>query len=105
MAIEPFHIHVSDEILDDLSNRLHHVRWPDQPENTGWERGTEIKDLQTLISYWRDQYDWRTQEAKLNRFSQFRCPIDGIDIHFVHERGKGPNPLPLILTQDRKSVV
>jgi len=98
MAVERFHIHVSDEILDDLQYRLRHIRWPDQVEDTGWERGTELSTLKSLVSYWRDQYDWRAQESALNRFSQYRCHIDGIDVHFVHERGKGPNPLPLILT-------
>ncbi|GIO83235.1 multidrug MFS transporter [Paenibacillus faecis] len=98
MAVERFHIHVSDEILDDLQYRLRHIRWPDQVEDTGWERGTELTTLKSLVSYWRDQYDWRAQESALNRLAQFRCHIDGIDVHFVHERGKGPNPLPLILT-------
>lgn len=98
MAVERFHIHVPDEILDDLQYRLRHIRWPDQVEDTGWERGTELNTLKSLVSYWRDQYDWRAQESVLNRFSQFRCHIEGIDVHFVHERGKGPNPLPLILT-------
>ncbi|MBB6672902.1 epoxide hydrolase family protein [Cohnella nanjingensis] len=98
MAIERFHIHVSDDILDDLQYRLHHIRWPDQLEGSGWERGTDLNDLKSLVSYWRDHYDWRAQESKLNRFSQFRCNIDGIDVHFVHERGKGPDPLPIILT-------
>ncbi|OME90788.1 MULTISPECIES: epoxide hydrolase family protein [Paenibacillus] len=98
MAIERFHIHVSDEILDDLKYRLHHIRWPDQVENAGWERGTEISYLKSLVSYWKDHYDWRAQESKLNHLSQFCCNIDGIDVHFVHERGKGPNPLPIILT-------
>lgn len=98
MAPEPYRIHVPEEVLDDLKHRLHHVRWPDQSEITGWERGTEMTYLQSLVAYWRDYYDWRAQEARLNRFSQYRCNIDGIDIHFVHERGKGPHPLPLILT-------
>ncbi|TYA13524.1 epoxide hydrolase [Paenibacillus faecis] len=98
MAVERFHIHVPDEILDDLQYRLRHIRWPDQVEDTGWERGTELTTLKSLVSYWRDQYDWRAQESALNRLAQFRCHIDGIDVHFVHERGKGPNPLPLILT-------
>lgn len=98
MAIERFHIHVSDEILDDLNYRLHHIRWPDQLENSGWERGTDLSYLKSLVSYWRDHYNWRTQEAELNRFSQFCGSIDGIDVHFVHERGKGPNPMPIILT-------
>ncbi|WP_059043060.1 epoxide hydrolase family protein [Paenibacillus rubinfantis] len=98
MALKPYRIHVPEEVLDDLKHRLHHVRWPDQPENTGWERGTEMTYLQSLVTYWRDHYDWRAQEARLNRFSQYRCNVNGIDIHFVHERGKGPHPLPLILT-------
>lgn len=98
MAIERFHIHVSDEILDDLKYRLHHIRWPDQVENAGWEHGTELSYLKSLVSYWKDHYDWRAQESKLNLLSQFCCNIDGIDVHFVHERAKGPNPLPIILT-------
>ncbi|MEK8131584.1 epoxide hydrolase family protein [Paenibacillus filicis] len=98
MAVERFHIHVSDDILNDLQDRLHHIRWPDQVEDSGWERGTDLSDLKSLVSYWRDHYYWRAQESRLNRFSQFRSKIDGIDVHFVHERGKGSNPMPLILT-------
>ncbi|WNS45263.1 epoxide hydrolase [Paenibacillus sp. MMS20-IR301] len=98
MAVERFHIGVADEILEDLKWRLKHTRWPEQLSDVSWERGTELTYLQSLVSYWQHQYDWREQEAKLNRFNQFRCNIDGIDIHFVHERGRGPNPLPLILT-------
>jgi pimeloyl-ACP methyl ester carboxylesterase len=98
MTAERFQIKVSNEVLDDLKYRLNHVRWPDQIEDSGWERGTDKGYLQSLVSYWRDHYDWRAQESELNRLSQFRCNVDGIDVHFVHERGKGPNPLPIILT-------
>lgn len=98
MSIERFQIQVSDEVLDDLKYRLEHIRWPDQLEGLGWQRGTEINYLKSLISYWKEQYDWRAQEKELNHFSQFHCDVDGIDIHFVHERGKGPNPIPIILT-------
>lgn len=100
MAVERFHIHVSDQVLDDLQDRLHRVRYPDQLENanSNWERGTNLQALKSLISYWKDHYDWRAQESVLNRLSQYRCQIDGIDVHFVHERGKGLAPLPLILT-------
>lgn len=98
MSIEPFNIQVSDEVLDDLKYRLEHVRWPDQLECSTWERGTDINYLQSLVSYWREQFDWRAQEAELNRFSQFRCNVDGLDIHFIHERGNGPSPIPIILT-------
>lgn len=98
MTVERFHIHVSDEILDDLQYRLHHIRWPDQLVDSGWGRGTDISYLKSLVSYWSDHYDWRAQESRLNQFSQFHCQLDGVDVHFVHERGKGPNPLPIILT-------
>lgn len=98
MAVERFRIQIAKEVLDDLKYRLDHVRWPDQLRDSGWERGTEIGYLQSLVSYWRDHFDWRAQEQELNRYSQFHCNVDGIDVHFVHERGKGPNPLPIILT-------
>jgi pimeloyl-ACP methyl ester carboxylesterase len=98
MAVERFRIQIAREVLDDLKYRLDHVRWPDQLKDSEWERGTEIGYLQSLVSYWRDHFDWRAQEQELNRYSQFRCNVDGIDVHFVHERGKGPNPLPIILT-------
>ena len=98
MAVEGFRIQIAQEVLDDLKYRLDHVRWPDQLKDSAWERGTEMGYLQSLISYWRDHFDWRAQEQELNRYSQFHCRVDGIDVHFVHERGKGPNPLPIILT-------
>ncbi|WP_336078197.1 epoxide hydrolase family protein [Paenibacillus sp. 203] len=98
MSVERFHIHIADEVLDDLKRRLHHIRWPDQLENSGWDRGVDLTYLKSLVSYWREQYDWREQESQLNRFSQFRCKINGVDVHFVHEYGKGPNPMPIILT-------
>lgn len=98
MSIERFQIRVSDEILEDLKYRLDHVRWPDLLEGSDWERGSDQGYLRSLVTYWRDQFDWRAREAELNRLSHFRCNIDGIDVHFVHERGKGPNPQPIILT-------
>ena len=98
MAIKRFDIHVADEILDDLKYRLLHTRWPEPINDAGWERGTESSYLKSLFSYWKDRYDWRTIESELNSLSQFSCNIEGIDVHFVHERGKGPEPLPIILT-------
>ncbi|MDD7793478.1 epoxide hydrolase family protein [Clostridium sp. 'White wine YQ'] len=98
MSIEHFNIKVSDEVLNDLEYRLKNVKWPDQLEGLGFERGTDINYLKSLVSYWLEDFDWRAQEAELNSFSQFHCEIDGIDIHFIHEKGKGPNPIPIILT-------
>ncbi len=98
MSIKKFNIQVSDEVLNDLKYRLDNIRWPEQLENSSWERGTNINYLKSLVSYWNDEFDWRAQEKELNRFSHFRCNVDGIDIHFIHEKGKGPNPTPIILT-------
>jgi microsomal epoxide hydrolase len=98
MAAENFRIEVAEEVLNDLRDRLDHVRWPDQTEGAGWEQGTELGYLRSLVDYWGDRFDWRAQEAALNRFAQFRAEVEGISVHFVHERGVGPNPLPIILT-------
>ena len=98
MAVERFHIQVEEEVLNDLRDKLGRIRWPDQMDGSGWEQGTELGYLQSLVAYWRDRFDWRAQEDELNRLAQFRAEVDGLSIHFIHERGVGPNPLPIILT-------
>ena len=97
MSIQPFTIAVPQTTLDDLQHRLAQTRWPDEAQGTGWSYGTNLGYLKELADYWQHTYDWRTQEAKLNQFAQFRATIDGQPIHFLHVRGKGPNPTPLLL--------
>jgi len=96
--IEPFRISVSPETLADLSQRLTSTRWSSQLSGTHWDAGTDLAYLTELVDYWKNEFDWRRQEAALNLFAHFKTEIDGIGIHFIHERGKGPNPFPLILT-------
>jgi microsomal epoxide hydrolase len=96
--MQPFEINVPQVVLDDLQERLNHTRWAAQVEDVGWDYGTNADYLKGLVDYWQHQYDWRAEEAKLNHFAHFRAEIDGLGIHFIHERGKGPNPLPIILT-------
>ncbi|QBD75008.1 epoxide hydrolase [Ktedonosporobacter rubrisoli] len=98
MTIQPFKIAIPQPTLDDLRERLARTRWPDEVEGAGWSYGTNLDYLKSLVAYWQHEYDWRKQEAALNRFTQFRTEIDGLGIHFIHERGKGPKPLPIILT-------
>ena len=98
MQAEPFEINVPQEVLDDLGDRLKRTRWPDQVEGVGWDYGTNLDYMKELTNYWQHQYDWRKHEAELNKFAQFKADIDGMGIHFLHERGRGPNPLPVILT-------
>ncbi len=96
--IQPFKIEVSDEILHDLRERLARTRFPDEVPNTGWEYGTNLAYLKQLLEYWRTAYDWRKHEAQLNRFAQFKTNIDSLEIHFIHEKGRGPNAKPLLLS-------
>jgi pimeloyl-ACP methyl ester carboxylesterase len=97
MSIQPFTIAIPQTALDDLQARLANTRWPDEVEGAGWEYGTNLGYLKELLDYWQHQYDWRKQEAELNRFHHFKADVNGIGIHFIHERAKGPNPTPLLL--------
>jgi len=94
----PFRIDVEQSVLDDLKARLTRVRWPDEPPLAPWTSGTSLAYMKQLVDYWRDRFDWRAQEAKLNAFPQFSVPLAGIDLHFIHEQGKGPAPVPLLLS-------
>jgi len=98
MKVRPFTIAVENSVLDDLRQRLADTRWPDEIPNTGWDYGSNLAYIKELVDYWRTDFDWRAQEAKLNAFSHFKSEVDGLDIHFIHEKGKGPNPIPLIIT-------
>ena len=98
MSVEPFQVHVSQETLDDLQVRLAQTRWPDEIIGADWDYGTNLDYLKELVSYWQHDFDWRKQEAAMNRFAHFRAVVNGFGLHFIHERGKGENPFPLLLT-------
>src|SRR5262245_10759963 len=98
MHIEPFRIAVADDVLLDLQERLSRTRFPDEVTDSSWTYGTNLAYLRELVGYWRERYDWRAAEARLNRFRQFRATVGGLGIHFIHERGVGPAPLPLVIT-------
>ena len=71
---------------------------PDEIQASGWDYGSNLDYLKSLVDYWRTGFDWRAQETLINSFSHFKAAVDGLDIHFIHERGKGPNPIPLVIT-------
>jgi epoxide hydrolase len=95
--IRPFRVDVPQADVDDLRDRLARTRWPDELRGAGWTRGVPLGYLRGLAGHWRDRYDWREQEARLNRLPQFTTTIDGQAIHFVHQRSPEPDALPLIL--------
>ena len=92
MATVPFKVNIKQDVLDDLRNRLRNTRWPDQIPGSGWDYGSNLAYIQELVDYWIHQFDWRAQEAKINRYSQFIAEVDGLDVHYIHERGRGPDP-------------
>jgi pimeloyl-ACP methyl ester carboxylesterase len=99
MSPRPFTLHVPDDVLDDLRARLARVRWPDEPPGGApWQFGTDLAYLRSLVDYWRTTFDWRAQEARLNAWPQYVERVAGIDLHFVHVPGRGPRPLPLLLS-------
>src|SRR5262245_51130900 len=97
VAIVPFKIQVPDAVLRDLKTRLDRARFADEFPEAGWDYGTNLQYIQSLMTYWRDRYDWRAQERRLNRFSQFKTNIGGLDIHFIHQKSSDPNARPLLL--------
>jgi pimeloyl-ACP methyl ester carboxylesterase len=96
-SIEPFRIAVDDSMLDDLRSRLAGARLPDQIDGTGWDYGMPTDYLRGLLDYWRDHYDWRAQEARLNELAHFRTRIDDQQIHLIHARSSHADALPLLL--------
>ena len=95
--IERFEIRIDDSVLDDLRNRLALTRLPDQIDGTGWEYGIPEDYLRDLVEYWRDTYDWRAQEERLNELAHFRTWIDGQSIHFIHARSAHADAFPVLL--------
>src|ERR1700683_1665991 len=96
-AIKPFKAHIPASALADLSRRLAETKWPDQLPGTSWEYGADISKVRELADYWPNGYDWRAQEARINRFDQFTTEIDGQTIHFIHERSARAAAMPLML--------
>ena len=97
-GMEPTSINIPDSVVDDLHRRLDHARWPDQLPDVGWDYGTDLATLQDLCRTWRDDYDWRATEARLNAWPQFRTEIDGSPIHVIVARSAEPDAMPLLLT-------
>ena len=95
--IEPFRIEVPESVLQDLQARLARTRFAPGMRDAGWDYGTSPAYLEALCHYWQNDFEWRKQESYLNTFNQLRTEIDGLKLHFIHERGRGDNPIPLLL--------
>lgn len=97
-AIRPFTLAVPQSELDDLKARIDMARWPEKEPVDDWSQGTPLAVLQDLVAYWRNDYDWRQCEARLNALGQFMTEINGLDIHFLHVRSPRADAMPVVMT-------
>jgi hypothetical protein len=110
-SIQPFQISVDNSQLEALKVKLSHATFPDDvPMSNGWEFGPPLSDLKRLVSYWRDSFDWRAQEADINRFPHFTTPISvegfgELKIHFIHKTSDRKGSIPLLFCHGCKSLV
>jgi len=95
---KPFTLQIPEPALVDLRARLARTRWPDEAPLEPWSTGTGLAYLQGLVEYWKDDFDWRAEETRINELPQFTVPLAGIDLHFIHVEGRGANPMPLLLS-------
>ena len=97
-AIRPFSVHVDDGQIADLHRRIVATRWPDEVNDNSWSYGARLAWVQRLADYWANEFDWRAAEAGINRFDQYIVDIDGLDLHFIHQRSPHPQAVPIIIT-------
>lgn len=97
-APRPFTVQVQDHELVDLQDRLQHTRWVTDLPNANWDYGTSVSAMRNLCAYWRDGFDWRAQEARINTFPQWTLSLNDLDVHFLHARSPHANAMPLVLT-------
>jgi len=97
-SIHPFRIHVPDETLDRIRTRVAEYPWHEMPDDGGWAYGTNLDYMKEICAYWVNEFDWRKHEAEINRFSHYTAEVDGIDLHFIHEKSTSPTSMPLIIS-------
>ena len=96
--IKPFKVEISDKFLKNIYSKVKNYPWHEMPDDGGWAYGTNLNYMKEISKYWIEKFDWRKTEEKINKFQNFKSNIDGIDIHFIHEKGSGSNPRPLLLS-------
>ena len=98
MTPQPFTIAIPDEVLEDLNFRLDNARWPDQAPGEPWSLGIPVTEVKAAVDYWRNQYDWRAREARMNAWPNFMTTAAGEQVHFIHARSKHADAMPMVLT-------
>jgi pimeloyl-ACP methyl ester carboxylesterase len=96
-SIKSMTVHIPDGEIDALKFRLKRTRWPSPIESSNWSDGTDNNYLRSLVDYWANEYDWKERENSINSYNHFIAELDSTSIHFIHEKGKGNNTIPLLL--------
>ena len=96
--IKPFKLEIPDKTIQNIYSKVKNYPWHEMPDNGGWDYGTNLDYMKEFSDYWINKFDWKKTEEKINKFKNFKSNINGIDIHFIHERGSGSNPKPLLLS-------
>ena len=97
-GVKSYKIDFPEDEIERIKSRVAHYPWHEMPDDGGWEYGTNLDYMRELCCYWSEEFDWFAQQRLINRFNHFKVDIDGIDLHFIHEKGSGPNPRPLIIS-------
>ena len=95
--IKPFTVSVSDSTLEKIYNKVKNYPWKEMPNLDGWKYGSNLNYMKEFSKYWISKFNWKKQEAEINKFSNFITKVDDIDIHFIKEKGSGSNPMPLLI--------
>ncbi|MDA7476115.1 epoxide hydrolase [Candidatus Pelagibacter ubique] len=95
--IKPFKLNIPDKALQEIYTKVKNYPWHEMPDDGGWKYGSNLEYMKEISSYWIKDFDWRKHEAEINKFSNFTTVVDDIEMHFIHEKGSGSNPTPLLL--------
>jgi len=96
--VKPFKVNISDQIIQDIYDKVKKYPWHEMPNDGGWEYGTNLDYMKEISKYWVTKFDWRKHEKEINKFPNFIAKVDDIDIHFIHEKGSGSKPMPLLIS-------
>jgi len=95
---KPFKVNISDQIIQNIYDKVKKYPWHEMPNDGGWEYGTNLDYMKEISKYWVSEFDWRKHEKEINKFPNFIAEVDDIDIHFIHEKGSGSKPMPLLIS-------
>jgi len=95
--VKPFKINVSDKVIQEIIYKVKNYPWHEMPIDGGWKYGANLNYMKEIANYWVNKFDWKKHEDQINKFSNFTAKVNNIDIHFIHEKGSGSNPVPLLI--------